>query len=812
MRFILRPAVWLMSRVPFPGKLALVGVLFLIPLILLLGLLIPRLNDQIAVSGQELAGIRAIRPITILTSRVQAHRGMAQLALSGDAAAPGKLKEFEDQAEESIRKLDEFDRRYGERLDISSQLREIKARWRHIQEQVRTLPEDQSFLLHTEFIHYLNDSLMAVADASGLTLETELVPYYVAQIVVANLPELSENLGQARALSSRAVQRKALTAEERYHLSTLIGKIEDSRNKLLVQMEKALTAAPGLKNRLQQPLRDVTGAALAFAAEVQNEVLLSGTIKAEGQALFDTGTLAIDADYRMCNLTLPTLEGLIQGRLDRLTAEKRLILIVTGLALALAAYLFMGFTNGILKNLAALKDAAGRFASGDFHAYAILDSRDELKAIATSFNGMADSLRAMVKQLRDSEEKHRRLMEQASDVILVGDLRGRLLDANLMAEKLLGYSREELLAMNVLELSPEPERERAATSLARLVQEGSCEEERLALCKNGLVIPMHAKCTLIEFDWGRLTLGIFRDISERKCMENQLRLNATVFEHTAESILITDAERTIITVNPAFTKLTGYLPEEVVGKTPAILKSGRHTKDFYRRMWDSLNEKGEWQGEIWDRRKDGKLFPAWLTLSAARDETGRTIHYVGIFSDISAIKESQSRIEFMATHDTLTGLPNRSLLYDHIHQAIAHASRQQEPFALMFIDLDNFKAVNDAFGHDLGDHLLQEAARRINGCMRAEDTLARLGGDEFTALISSADRESAAATAQRIVEALAPPFSLNGNEVSVTASIGISLHPADGTDRHALMKCADAAMYRAKGMGKNTFRFFNLTI
>ncbi|MDD5329057.1 MAG: diguanylate cyclase [Sulfuricella sp.] len=692
MRFVLHPAVWLMSRLTFPCKLALVGALFLIPLVLLLALLVPKLDAQIGVSERELVGIQAIQPIKNLTSRIQAHRGMAQLALSGDASARARLAEFESQADESVRKLDEFERRHSEQLSIMRQLLEVKARWRYVREQALARPGEQSFLLHTGFVHYLNNFLMEVADTSGLTLEAELVPYYIAQIAIVQLPNLAEDLGQARALSASAVQRKALTPEERYRLSTLVGEIRNAGNDLLGQTEKVLAAAPSL-TALQQPLQDVTGGALAFAAEVQNEVLLSPAIEAEGQALFDAGTLAIDADYRMCNMTMPILERLIQDRLDRLKTEKRLILTVTGLALALAAYLFLGFTDGILKNLAALKEAAGRFAKGDFHAYATLDSRDELQAIATSFNGMTDSVRTMVKRLQASEEKH--------------------------------------------------------------------------------------------------------------------RLNATVFEHTAESILITDAQRTIVTVNRAFTTLTGYQPEEVVGKTPSLLKSGRHPPEFYRQMWISLIEKGEWQGEIWDRRKDGKIFPAWLTLSAARDETGRTIHYVGIFSDISAIKESQSRIEFMATHDILTGLPNRSLLYDRIHQAIAHASRQREPFALMFIDLDNFKAINDTFGHDLGDHLLQEVSKRINGCMRAEDTLARLGGDEFTAVISGADRASAAATAQRIVEALSAPFSLDGNETRVTASIGISLHTLDGADRHTLMKCADAAMYRAKEAGKNAFHFYS---
>jgi two-component system CheB/CheR fusion protein len=263
-----------------------------------------------------------------------------------------------------------------------------------------------------------------------------------------------------------------------------------------------------------------------------------------------------------------------------------------------------------------------------------------------------------------------------------------------------------------------------------------------------------------------------------------------------------------VSVNRAFSELTGYAREESVGATPSLLKSGRHEQAFYTEMWSRALAEGSWQGEVWDRRKDGLLFPAWLTISVVRGENGEPRYFVGIFSDISLIKESQRRIERLANFDALTGLPNRNLFLDRLKRAVSRAVRQGEGFALMFIDLDNFKTINDTLGHDAGDLLLQEVARRLEKCIRDGDTAARLGGDEFTVLLETSDQMAVAKTAQRIVEMLAAAFTLRDSKVCVTCSIGISIHPDDGSDDQTLMKNADLAMYRAKQQGKNNFRFF----
>jgi two-component system CheB/CheR fusion protein len=298
------------------------------------------------------------------------------------------------------------------------------------------------------------------------------------------------------------------------------------------------------------------------------------------------------------------------------------------------------------------------------------------------------------------------------------------------------------------------------------------------------------------------------DITRRRHADEQLRLAAKVFDRAGEAIVITDPQGVIITVNEAFTTVTGYLLEEVIGKTPNILQSGQHSKEFYAAMWRSLAEQGSWQGEIYNRRKNGEIYPEWLTINSVKNDEGEISNYVSIFSDITAIKSSQRRIEFLATHDELTGLPNRSLLVDRLKHALSQAKRQEQRIAVLFIDLDNFKNINDTLGHDVGDILLKQAAERLQRCVRDSDTLARLGGDEFVAILSDLSLEELNAAAGRVVDFLGASFRINEQNLYVSASIGISIFPEDGTDSATLLKAADTAMYRAKDRGRNQYQFF----
>jgi len=308
-----------------------------------------------------------------------------------------------------------------------------------------------------------------------------------------------------------------------------------------------------------------------------------------------------------------------------------------------------------------------------------------------------------------------------------------------------------------------------------------------------------------HFRGGVMTL---RDISDRKRAEQDLELVARVFEHSVEGILITDPRARILEVNRAFTRITGYQPEEIIGQTPAVLQSGWQDPEFYQEMWQTIGKEGVWQGEIWDRRKSGELYVAWLTICAVRDAEGEVINYIGMSEDITQQKESEERIRRLAYHDTLTGLANRQLFEDRLAHAVATAGRHQRSLAVLFIDLDRFKPVNDSLGHKAGDMLLREVAQRLDGIVRDSDTVARLGGDEFAIVLEGADEPEADQVAAKVLNALNDPFELDGHELHVGASIGISLFPEDGESLEALVQHADIAMYRSKTAGRGTYQFF----
>jgi diguanylate cyclase (GGDEF)-like protein/PAS domain S-box-containing protein len=304
-------------------------------------------------------------------------------------------------------------------------------------------------------------------------------------------------------------------------------------------------------------------------------------------------------------------------------------------------------------------------------------------------------------------------------------------------------------------------------------------------------------------------IGSCLDVTERRQAEDRLRQSAVVFESALEGVMITDAELRITAINGGFTRITGYEEADVLGKKPGILRSGHHDRDFYRAMWTSINETGAWAGEIVNRDKRGGLVPEWLSISAVRDDTGRVLNYVGVFSDMTPIKRSQERLEYLAHHDVLTGLPNRLLLFDRLKHALERAVRQGTMVAVLFIDLDRFKHINDGLGHTVGDALLQAVARRLKQLIRQGDTVARLGGDEFTVFLEGLkDGGHAALVAETIVRALGEPVRVENHELFISASIGISVFPRDGTSVETLLKNADTAMYRAKDAGRNTYHFF----
>ena len=306
------------------------------------------------------------------------------------------------------------------------------------------------------------------------------------------------------------------------------------------------------------------------------------------------------------------------------------------------------------------------------------------------------------------------------------------------------------------------------------------------------------------------SIWVYTDVTAKHQQEAQLKLAERVFAHSSEALLITDPNCIVVNVNKAFLKITGYEADEVIGQTPRMLKSGRHDAAFYQEMWAAVAEHDLWEGEVWDRRKNGQIYPTWLSITVVRDADGAVINYIGSFSDMTERKEALERIRYLAHHDPLTGLPNRLLLRERFNQVAAQLRRSGCSLAFMFLDLDHFKRINDSLGHRVGDSLLIAVVKRLRSCLRECDTLSRQGGDEFILILSDVDgREIAAKVADKIITSLSQPFSINGQALNTSVSVGIVVSPEDGEDFDTLMQKADTAMYASKERGRGTYSFFH---
>ena len=388
----------------------------------------------------------------------------------------------------------------------------------------------------------------------------------------------------------------------------------------------------------------------------------------------------------------------------------------------------------------------------------------------------------------------------------------RIVSVNRRCEELFGYDPGQMMGSStaIVFTSSYDFEEAGERQYPALAAGGDFSEERQYQRRDGsLFWALVSGCALDPQRANEGSIWVYADITARKEAEEKLRLSATVLEHIADGVMVVDAKGIIVTVNPAFTQITGYTEAEALGRHSSLNRSARHDAAFYQALWDELIASGFWRGEVWHQRKNGEVYLEWLTISAVRDTRAVTTHYVGVFSDITLIKESQEKLDHMAHHDPLTALPNRLLFHDRLQHALLRAARDQEQLAVLFIDLDRFKNVNDTLGHHVGDELLQKVAGQLSARLREGDTLARLGGDEFIVLLEGIDGEyGATQVAEKLMTMFDQPFTVAGHELFVTCSVGISLYPDDALDLNMLIRNADVAMYQAKARGRNGYRFY----
>lgn len=398
---------------------------------------------------------------------------------------------------------------------------------------------------------------------------------------------------------------------------------------------------------------------------------------------------------------------------------------------------------------------------------------------------------------------------------------GTINEANLMSADLLGEDRSTLLKRRFPRFIAPEDGDRGHQHFHCVMLHGKNKSCELRMRRaDGTQFYARLDCLLLEpkvehaLGNGRLTMRVaLTDITELKLTEQQFRVAATVFE-SQEGMMVTDANHVILKVNRAFTNITGYSAEEAVGKTPRLLGSGRHNAEFFAAMWSRISSTDSWQGEIWNLRKNGEIFPQWLTITAVKGEDGVVTNYVATLIDITARKAAEAEMQQLAFYDQLTGLPNRRLLLDRLQRALTTSARTRQYCALMFVDLDNFKSLNDSLGHDVGDLMLQIVAQRLALCVREGDTVSRLGGDEFMVMLENLHENAQEASmlaeiiGKKILSAIYQPFQLAGHEYISTASIGVTLFINHRYTVSEIQKQADIAMYQAKAAGRNKLQFF----
>nr|WP_321265847.1 EAL domain-containing protein [uncultured Sulfurimonas sp.] len=414
----------------------------------------------------------------------------------------------------------------------------------------------------------------------------------------------------------------------------------------------------------------------------------------------------------------------------------------------------------------------------------------------------------------ESEDMYNQLFFHASDAIILTDYNsGKIKSINNKASILLGIEQDDLKTLSSSDIFATFQNEAQYSSHIKALESfGVDSYEIKRKLKDNQFQYLKVYCTLIDIGNHMYHQSIIHDLTEHKLLELQLKQRSNVFEHTIEGIMITELNGSVISVNDAFTKITGYTREDVIGKKPELLKSGKQGDEFYKKMWEDINNNGLFKGEIWNKKKDGTIYPEWLAISTIYDDNNKAIQYVAVFSDFSEIKKTQHKLQNLAHYDTLTKLPNRLLLNERIAQFIKLSKRHKSQFAVLFIDLDRFKQINDTYGHETGDKVLKTTSERLKSVVRESDVVSRLGGDEFIVVLNEiTNLKNIHKVAKNILNKLQLPFTINNHNHYITCSIGISVYPEDTQkdDIDILIKHADIAMYESKAAGKNIYSMFS---
>ena len=845
MQAFFSPAVSLMSRLDVTRKFVLLGLMSLAAIAVVMYSLFASLDQVISFSQRELKGLELIKPFPHVMQTLQEHRGLSAEILGGDEAMRGSLASME---QEALKSLNEMREGAFSGMASGEALQHIAADWERLRKEGLNLTAAENFAAHTRLIDRVQAFEVMVADEYALILDPELSTYYLIDTIVNKLPHALEHLGRLRAYGTGILVEKQTTPQQKIELNILIAELDDAIVSLNINLDKTGRYNPALQGLISAASREISDSAQQIASLAVLDIL-AGHFATRHNDFFGMSTAAIDRSYtQLHEILLPTAETLIKARIARAENALRASTGIAFLLFLMVAYFSIGICRAIIVNIRSLARSAHAFAGGDLHERINLGAHDELGQIGDSFNEMADGLSALLKVSRENEarlhdlsvhleervkertvelefaqrltesllRRNEALMMTSMDGIHVMDLNGGLVAANGAFCRMLGYTQADVPRLGVADWDKQWSLEELQSQFRALIGRGALFET-VWRRKDGTLIHVEISASGVEHEGQALIFAASRDITDRKQAENALRESETRYRTLVENsplcIHEIDKDGRLTSMNRAGLLMIGAKDESAVRGLlylDAVSAADRgRIGELLAKAYAGETSHFEFKSAGLHERNFKSCFVPVM------NSEGSVEKLMGITEDITERKKAEEEIHNLAFYDALTKLPNRRLFLDRFGTALTVSVRFNNYGAVLFIDLDRFKLLNDTLGHDYGDLLLIEVAARVKSCVREMDTVARLGGDEFVVLIEgvSDDQEEASHTvglvAEKIRESLARPYHLNSHEHHCSPSIGISLYRGNDEPVEELLQHADMAMYQAKDSGRNAVRFFD---
>ncbi|MDP2760254.1 MAG: EAL domain-containing protein [Sideroxyarcus sp.] len=813
------PTTALLNRIGYTKKFTLLWLLSMAAVAVMIYSLFVNLDRIIQPSHQRLEGLTLIEPITHAMQALQLHRGLSAALLGGNESLRDARAAQEQEVTAAFKVLED---NLPPQLTATEDYRHIRAEWVWLQKEGLEWAMGANLAAHTNLIEHMQFFEQQVADEYLLIIDTDIASYYLIDISTNRLVHVLERLGRLRAYGTGGLTRKQLTEDQRVELKVMMAELANTLKHFNLGIDSVGRHNPAIRSSLQVVNQDIDSS-VRLVTDLVTTDILTGRFATPPETFLNAVTVQIDRSYaQLYDTLLPMAKRLTQAYIDRAKQELSTSVGISLLIFLLVVYLSVSIYYSIINNIQSLVRSARAFASGNLKERVKLNTRDEISQVGDSFNEMADGFNAMLEARKRAEEllskesyKNESLLRAASDGIHILDLEGNVLQVNDAFCRMLGYTAAELLTMNAAQWEAQWTAAQIKANIGALGSNAAMLETRHRR-RDGSIIDAEVSIVKVNVDGRQLVYCSSRDVTERKraeraLVEGQERLNA-VIETALDAVVQMDAAGIITGWNSQAEKIFGWSREEAVGRMmhetiiPPQYREA-HADGLKRFLLTGEGPILNSRVELLGMHRDGHEFPIELSITVIKAE-GK-YEFNGFIHDITNRKKSDDLIWKQANFDTLTGLPNRRMFYDRLEQDIKKADRAEFKIALLFIDLDKFKEVNDTLGHSMGDILLVETARRIGDCVRETDTVARLGGDEFIVILAELDDiGSAERVAECILRKLAEPFRLGDEVAYVTASIGITLYPDDATATENLLKNADQAMYTAKEKGRNRFSYF----